>query len=604
RERCAGAAERWDAAWSAEQRASAAAAFAALGDHADASWQRASAGLDEYGMHWQASHRETCLAAQAHALDARMGCLQRAHASVDALGDLLVVADEAIARNAVKAVEGLPNLQRCDRIAADASDPFAPHDPASSEDVRVALDELARVEATLAAGRHADALAPAEALVAEARALDHGPLLAESLFVQGRAQADAEQYQRAIASLEEAEHAALAHGHDELVPVVINQLVYVIGYKLGRNDDALAWGRHGLAAAERVAVPAGPRGRLLVSIGNALEGKAETAAAKQHYLEAIDLLAEAYGDDSPYVARAINSLGNALYGLGEMEDAGAAYRRAHAIWSAALGDEHPDAVIPLTNMARIEMMSGRLHEGKRMLEHVLDVWTRAYGPRHSWLTIPLSSLAEVTRDLGDYDAAIAYDLQALALYEATLGPEHPNTGFPIYGLGMAHFELERYDEAEVWFRRALAVREKAYGPQDPRLCLTIAKLALIAVKHGQKDDAIALAERALAIGEHAYDPQSPNLARLHHTLAEVLMDFDEPARALPHLERTLALRPGNSSTYHPDELPLFELAKVHHALGGDPVLVTALAEAGAMRYAAWPEPETAAEIRRWIAQRR
>jgi hypothetical protein len=110
-----------------------------------------------------------------------------------------------------------------------------------------------------------------------------------------------------------------------------------------------------------------------------------------------------------------------------------------------------------------------------------------------------------------------------------------------------------------------------------------------------------LAERALAIGQHAYDPQSPNLARLHHTLAEVLLDFGEPARALPHFERTLALRPGNAAHYHPDELPLFELAKVHHALGHDRKLVVALAEAGAMRYAAWPEPDTATEIRTWIS---
>ncbi len=608
-ERCAAGAERWEQAWSDERRDAAAAAFAALGDHATTSWQRTSTALDEYGAHWQTSHREVCLAAHeraqldASSLDARMGCLQRAHRSAAALGELLVVADDAIARNAVRAIEGLPDLGRCDRLAADAPDPFAPTDPAQQTELRERLDELARIEAELAAGRHAAALEPAEALVAEARALEHGPLLAESLFAHGRALADAEQFDHALAVLEDAEHVALAHGHDEIVPLVINQLVYLLGYKLGRHDDALAWGRHGLASAERVAVPEGPRGRLLVSIGNAHEGMGETELAKQHYTQAIELLEVAYGDDSPYVARAINSLGNSHYGLGELDEADAAYRRAHAIWSAALGDQHPDAVIPLTALGRIEMREGRLQEGKRMVERVLAVWRQAYGERHSLLTIPLSTLAEVSRDLGDWDAAIAYDMHALAIYEATLGPDHPNAAFPLYGLGMAHYEIGRFDEAEPYFRRALAIRERAFGPHDPRMCLTLAKLALVATAREQHADAIAFAERALAIGQRAYPPENPNLARLHHTLGEVLIGAGELEKAVPQLERTIALRPG-PTVYHPDEIPLFDLAKAYHALGRDPLLVAALAEAGAMRYAAWPEPETAAEIRRWAAANR
>ena len=37
--------------------------------------------------------------------------------------------------------------------------------------------------------------------------------------------ADAERYPAALARYEEAEHVAIASGHDELSPVVINQLV-------------------------------------------------------------------------------------------------------------------------------------------------------------------------------------------------------------------------------------------------------------------------------------------------------------------------------------------------------------------------------------------
>src|SRR5262249_33160296 len=147
------------------------------------------------------------------------------------------------------------------------------------------------------------------------------------------------------------------------------------------------------------------------------------------------------------------------------------------------------------------------------------------------------------------------------------------------------------------------IREKVYGPDDPRMCLTLAKLALVAAKRGRKDEAIAFAARAIAIGEHGYGPESPNLGQLHQTLAEVLMDFDEPARALPHLQRTLALRRPGVASSHPDQVPLFELAQAHHALGHDRKLVAALAEAGAMRYAAWGESNRATEIRRWIPER-
>jgi tetratricopeptide (TPR) repeat protein len=592
---CSSGASHWEGVWSPARRDAAAQAFA--GAHA---WEHVERTLDDYGEAWIDRHREACEDVRRDGdearLDRRMSCLQRALGAADALVELLETADAPVVRNAVLAVDGLPAPDACGEPAGPQL--LASSDPAARELVA----ELAHVEALLAAGRYADALPRANALEAGARGLDDGPLLAEVLLASGRAAFYAERHEHALARLQEAAFVAGAHGHDRVVPVAINEIVYLLGYKLGRHDEALAWGKHGLAAAERLADPAGPRGRLLVSIGNALEGKAQYEAARDHYTEALELLRASYGPESPYVARALNSLGNAQYLLADVDAAGETYARSHAIWSAALGEDHPDAVIPLTNWGRIHMRNGRLEQGKQMTERVLDVWSRVHGPEHSLLTIPLSSLAEVDRDLGLWDEALGYDERALAIYDKTLGPGHPNSAYPLYGIGMSHYRKGRWEQARDAFARALAIREKANGPNDPRLCLTLGKLALTAVELGDGETALAYAERALAIGEKAYGPESPNVARYHHTLAEVLVGIGRRTDAVPHLLRTIALRPGPTK-YHPDELgaPLFELARAYLELGHDRNEVLALAEAGALRYDAWNLPARAAEIRAWSA---
>jgi tetratricopeptide (TPR) repeat protein len=168
---------------------------------------------------------------------------------------------------------------------------------------------------------------------------------------------------------------------------------------------------------------------------------------------------------------------------------------------------------------------------------------------------------------------------------------------------MSHYSRGRWTEADDAFARALAIREAAYGPEDPRLCLTLCKLALTAVELDRPERALELAERALVVGEHAYAHDNPNLAAFHHTIAEVLIGTGRRTDAVPHLLRVLELRPG-PTLYHPDEIgaPLFELARAYHELGHDRDEVLAFAEAGALRYDAWGEPASAAEIRAWSAE--
>ena len=486
---CTGADQAWAEVWNDDARAEMQAAFEGTASpYAQSAWSRVDARLQSYGKAWAHSHRDACEATRIRGeqsstmLDRRMACLERSRAAARALVDVLTEANTAVVDNAVTAVDDLPPIAACETIDPTTRDPLVPDDPDDKEAADDLLASLARLRALLAAGRYDDAGPLAQSLEATARELDHGPLLAEILHEAGIAAFRLDEHDAAIAMLEEAEFTARGSEHDRLSPAVIGTLVYVLGYKMQRHEEALAWGRHGLAAARRLPNPAGARGELLMYLGNAHEGLAHFDEARDHYSQARTLLEQAYGKRHEKVARAVNNLGNVAQRTADPDEARDRYEEAAEIWARALGPEHPDAVIPLANLANIRARNGKIEEGRKMAQHVLDTWERAHGSMHSRLTIPLGTLAATSRDLHDWDAAVEHDRRALGIYEATMPPDHPLLGSPLYGLGMTHYWQGNWDDAMSFFERALAIYEKAYGPEHPRLCLTLGKLALTQIE--------------------------------------------------------------------------------------------------------------------------
>ena len=256
---CAVPEERIGAAWSSPDRRDAVhRAFTTMAPAtADTGWQRFSAVLDAYVGDWRAMYVETCEATHvrgeqsAEVLDLRMSCLRDRLDQVRALVDTIAAPDgRAAAFQAVTAAKNLTPVSRCANVALLRSDVPLPTDEQALQEVLRLRRALVEVRALREVGAIHAAFAKAQTLRRDVEAAGYRPLLGKTLTEIGMIQTDlgvpAEQ------TLEDGVFAAEAARDDLTVATASAALVYIVGYRLDRMDDAERWARLSAAALDRL----------------------------------------------------------------------------------------------------------------------------------------------------------------------------------------------------------------------------------------------------------------------------------------------------------------------------------------------------------------
>jgi tetratricopeptide (TPR) repeat protein len=209
----------------------------------------------------------------------------------------------------------------------------APADPQAAVQVQALAGKLDEISALLKAGEFARGIPRAREAVAQARALGHDHTTAEALVLLGSLESLVGDYAAAEQSLFAAvlfaengdNRAALARARTELV--------FVLGYGLGRHDEALHWG----ALAGNAIRQPGSGGALEVRLGSAMglvhHRRGDLPAARRAFEEALALATATLGPDNPGVATVLVNLSAVQADAGERS--GAADQRAAGRWRSA-----------------------------------------------------------------------------------------------------------------------------------------------------------------------------------------------------------------------------------------------------------------------------
>ncbi|HWB80849.1 MAG TPA: serine/threonine-protein kinase [Nannocystaceae bacterium] len=337
---CSGGAPALHDAWPLADREAAVANVAALGtEYANLLAPRLASQLDEHATAWIDQHREACLAHRrgeqsAELLDRRMTCLDRSKRALVTVGGLMREATDADLPGIVLAASSLPHPQLCADLEG-----LAPAMPSAPAEARPIAERLEEVQTLALAGKHGDANVLVDAVVVDARALGHGPLLAEALLTQGKILTELVGRADGAPALREAIDVAMRSGVDELVVHAWGSLAWAIATDPTRGPAHVPEGRALIVAmAER-------RPKSLTTLGLyrslavvELAGN-DHEAAREMYARVVALASE-HAD--PRVAR-IHA--DALNGLAECEtDPTARVRmgeQAIALMVEAAGAEHP-----------------------------------------------------------------------------------------------------------------------------------------------------------------------------------------------------------------------------------------------------------------------
>jgi tetratricopeptide (TPR) repeat protein/tRNA A-37 threonylcarbamoyl transferase component Bud32 len=544
---CEGFEARLEGVWDDARRAEVQAAIEATKlSYAPDTWVRVEERLDEYTRAWVAARSEACEATHqgeqsGELLDLRMACLNERLQHVRATVDVLAAADETVVNKAVEAVVGLPTLERCADVDALTAELPPPEDPAVAARV-VELDEqLIEASAFEKAGKYAEGLTLADAVVRDAAVLGYEPLQVRAWLQQGDLQWRAGDDAAAEATLEQSYEAAVGLQMAAEAASASASLVWVVGNQLDRHHEGRRWAKD----AKPWARAAGTDEALATyfnDLGAVARNEGKYEEARGYHERALAIREKAVGPDHPNVAIALINLGNVAKDEGKYEKARAHLERALAISEKALGPGHPNVARTLTNLGNVAENEGKHEEARAHLERALAIFEKALGPDHPDVARILPNLGIVVDSMGKYAEARGYFERALAIREQAGDPDHLEVAVLLNGLGSVAENEGKYEEARGHFERALAILEKALGPDHPNVASVLTNLGVVARKQGKFKEARGYHERALAIREKALGPDHPNVASPLVGLGQVMLGEGNPSEALPLLERALTIR--------------------------------------------------------------
>jgi tRNA A-37 threonylcarbamoyl transferase component Bud32 len=400
--KCANLPERmsttWPTAADAPRRAAIRAAFLAANvPDARERFERTSQSLDTYANAWAGMYRQNCEAADTGAGDAsevlalRAGCLDQRARELGALADEFAHADARVVRKAVAATLALPALDSCADVRALKSAAL-PRDEALRARVQSLRGRLATSWAMAAAGRDWQALKPMGALVDEARATGHEPLLAEALLIYARARSPFDP-EGAEPLYEEAFKRGEAIHNDALAAEAAIQLVAIAGAIEHHFDVGERWARIADVTVER-GVPLRVRGWFLHNRGTLFAAQGKWRLAEGDFTAAVALRQQALGAAHPDLAASMINVARAVLVLGDPRRALEMANRAMTTVAAFLPAESYEVGTARLVRGQALLALGRGAEARADMDAVLDTFERVLGRDHPFLADPLTGLGE------------------------------------------------------------------------------------------------------------------------------------------------------------------------------------------------------------------
>jgi serine/threonine-protein kinase len=418
-------------------------------------------------------------------------CFSNRRRDLDTLIDLLSRADSTTVAHAVSSVESLEDARSCLTLASSAV--AMPKDPAVQRQIQQ-LDQLAsRAELNLTSGRYEESRRMATEAVDGARKVDHAPLLAKALLVEGRAQWQTGHMKEASDIFREAVTVAERAKDDAAKARAMAWNVMVSGVELNDYRSAEMYGELARAALERA------------SAGNdATQGTLEhylgmMESRRGHPQVALELLQKALHLREQYYGHLHGEVGATLIQIG-------------------------------INLRELERYDEALEQQQRAIKLIEGT----YGAGHPFVAQALSEIGSVYLAKGDQDKAIATYEDVIKRLKASVGPQHPDVAIALNNIGVALLTPDTVPaptikQAIAHFEEALAIEKAILGPNAREIAETMQNIGLAQLRMG---DVAALdsLERALAIYKEQSELPS-DIGDLYFNLARAASLANKPADA-------------------------------------------------------------------------
>lgn len=395
--------------------------------------------LDRYADDWKKMYEEACQATHvrgdqsADVMDLRMSCLDERRGRLQALVGVLAEANGVVVENAVGAVNALPSLERCADVALLRTVVTPPEGAEAQARVVDLRRDLARVEARGNSGQCTAGLAAGRNLVAEARKLGHGPLVAQAYNALASSSSGCLEAGETIVLYKEALRAAIASRDDEAAVTAALGAARLLASPsaVGSGHEARDWLELGKAILR---LPDGKHSllelRALAVEGVVLRREGEPLRAVDVLTRTLALAERTLGQDNLEIATALADLGEALQAAGRLEQSVTFMDRARRLAARLLGEGHSQVALYISGRSNVLSTLGLHSEALEDAQHAVAIW-RAAGASSAQVAAGQVRLAECLLAVGRPEEAVPMLEEALRTQEATRSSAVPGTRFAL-----------------------------------------------------------------------------------------------------------------------------------------------------------------------------
>jgi tetratricopeptide (TPR) repeat protein len=291
----------------------------------------------------------------------------------------------------------------------------------------------------------------------------------------------------------------------------------------------------------------------LAEVEQERENLAEALALAERARSIEDALGERFiGETAARIrARTLAIAGAIRRFQGDYAQAECDLKQALAISVAECGEASEEAAEARNNLAVLFKYCGRFDDGLKLYTEALAAIIATHGQESLAAATVHHNIGGIHHARSDFAAAEEPARKAWEISRRLLGEDDPRAMLDATAYAGVLDGLERYDESEPIYRRALAIFERAYGPEHYEVAATLHNLAAVRAARGQLEEAENHYRRALAIKEKQLGAQSPDVALTRNNLGRLLADAGRPGEAVSLLEAAVAVLESRLAPGHP-----------------------------------------------------
>jgi eukaryotic-like serine/threonine-protein kinase len=284
--------------------------------------------------------------------------------------------------------------------------------------------------------------------------------------------------------------------------------------RLGHPDAAKKYADDSLALARELG---GPRdltvAEALVDQAHALNWQENQPAAEEAARQALDIyrVLPKLHPDRLYADMA---LGEMLREQRKFVEASAIFKELLNAYRQVYGENSHYVADALESLARIAQAEHRLAEAENFARQALDREIKAEGMNHFRTGYVRTTLGAIQTQRGEYAEAEAQWRAALAVFEKASPANHPHRAASEYFLGVVLLATQRPKEAEAYFRAAMSRAQRA-READWRIARVASGLGAALHAQGRVREAesyLVNSYRTISASQHA-DARTKEVAR-------------------------------------------------------------------------------------------